>query len=87
MSLRTRLIARWFDVYLKTASNSTPVTAATIVAESQPGSNADGREQQPSHEACAARSSQAATCARPFVIRCIPGREAGRRLVPRPLRP
>ena len=39
---RTRWIAPWFEVYLKTASKSMPVAAATIVAEIQPGTTPTG---------------------------------------------
>ena len=74
---------RWFDVYLKTTSKSTPVTAATSVAESQPGSTPIGASSD-RPRAFATAFSQTTICVRTSIIRCIPGREAGRTPAPRP---
>ncbi len=63
MSFRTRWIARWSEVYLKTASSSTPVTAATAVAESHPGTTPTGTSRS-RPRTFAAALSQAAICAR-----------------------
>ena len=63
MSFRTRWIARWSEVYLKTASNSTPVTAAMAVAESHPGTTPTGASRN-RPRTFAAALSQAAVCAR-----------------------
>ena len=76
MSSRTRLIACWFDVYLKITSKSTPVTAATNVAESHPGSTPMGASKI-FPNTFAALFSQTRMPARASIIRCIPGREAG----------
>ncbi len=86
MSLRTRWIARWSEVYLKTASSSTPVTAATTVAESHPGRTPIGASSN-RPRTFAGAFSQAAIRARAPVIRRTPGRGADRRRPPRPPRP
>ena len=46
MSSRTRLTARWFDVYLKTTRHASPRTAETTVIESHPGSTRDRRQEE-----------------------------------------
>src|SRR6516225_7239445 len=85
MPARTRLIAAWFDVYLNAISISTPVTTATNVADSQPGSALMGASTT-SPTASATELSQAITRVRTLIIRYIPDREAGRQLDSR-LRP
>src|SRR5262249_11136615 len=84
ISLRARLIAFWFEVYLKTKSNTTPDAIPATVTVIQPGNRLIGaNNHRPS--TFPAVLAQTAIHARTSVIRYIPDRAAGRR--PAPLLP
>ena len=85
MSFRTHLMACWFEVYLKTASNSTPIDRCDDGSGQPARHDADRGEQERPRE-IARRSNQAAACASADIIRCNPGREADQKLALRLVR-